>query len=652
MHSDSGSTSLIACRGLQITFPNLGWQAAFKSLPKGMKMQLGFSWAAKHRMILHRDSPPLAKPPPGMWHRKRCHYFGVCVCSGQGRLAHHFQERFVVFMKHFFVSEKKKKSASRILLEDAFIVFKFTSASPVSDSPAPGVVEETSQMMDAGPADMPAAAPQDPGCMEPGHASQDLWCHAGYFNFSSWMFTAMKLHPFDVDDDLDGEMGQSRIQHLRVVTESMQKPNGLFEFCILWFLRHVAFELEWSVQVHVLLSDSQPLANSEMAPDSLEVQDFPSIPVFRFWKGSAAEDQYQREKDAKERAKAENRNRRSQAAANQPAQDRPPRDRGRGQGRARAARGRGRGAGRQRAEPVVAVFDDVDVVGPAALASEEESGASEKEDDAVSNYDPNDGTSDEDAGEDPAAIDMFLDMLAEQVPAPDDDVPFPGVLPPFPPPSPLLDNLDEDMPGVEGNNGDQVSDAIDNTVGGDDNSGSVDSSSSNSSSSGSSSGSSDSSDSDGHSGPGSDDGGADGNAGPVPVRRHLKGPRQPGMQEVVFEVPGLGTLRFNVMNRTICAHCTCPNHFPDCRKQRTVCATRTAAAARAGQGRPIGLLAAWLHDSHAHATNTLHSKAPIATFEARAAARELFNALPGASEFAFYERPRSPAEGDEPLQIK
>jgi hypothetical protein len=583
-------------------------------------------------------------------------FWRVCVCSGQGRLALLFQERFTVFLKHFFVAVKKKKSASRILLEDAFIVFKFTSASPVSDSSAPGVVEETSQMMDVGLADMPAAAPQDPGCMEPGHVSQDLWCHAGYFNFSSWMFTAMKLHPFDVDDDLDGEMGQSRVQHLRVVTESVQKPNGLFEFCILWFLRHVAFELEWSVQVHVLLSDSQPLANSEMAPDTLEVQDFPSIPVFRFWKGSAAEEKYQQEKEAKELAKAEKRNRRSQAAANQPAQDGPPRGRGRGQGRARAARGRGRGgrrAGRQQAEPVVAaVFDDVDAVGPAALASEEESGASEKEHDAVSNYDPNDGTTDEDAGEDPAAIDMFLDMLAEheQVPAPDSpdhDFPFPDVLPPVPPPSPLLDNLDEDMPGMEGNSGDQVGDAIDNTVGGDDNSGSVDSSSSSSSSS-----SSDSTDSDGDSGPGSDDGGVDGNAGPVPVRRHFKGPRQPGMQEVVFDVPGLGTLRFNIMNRTICAHCTCPNHFPDCRKQRTVCATQTAAAARAGQGRPIGLLVAWLHDSHAHATNMLHSKAPIATFETRAAARELFNALPGAAEFAFYERPKSPDEGDEPLQIK
>ena len=57
-----------------------------------------------------------------------------------------------------------------------------------------------------------------------------------------------------------------------------------------------------------------------------------------------------------------------------------------------------------------------------------------------------------------------------------------------------------------------------------------------------------------------------------------------------------------------------------------------------GQGRPIGLLIAWLFECHSLENATLHIGTPVAAYEDRVKAREVFMALPGANQFIEKER--------------
>ena len=104
----------------------------------------------------------------------------------------------------------------------------------------------------------------------------------------------------------------------------------------------------------------------------------------------------------------------------------------------------------------------------------------------------------------------------------------------------------------------------------------------------------------------------------------------------------------------------CPKH-EDCRKNRTVRefagGGRAVApgTARAGQGRPVGLLMAWLRAADEYGDMEAHT-APMVTEMltrgARRQAREIFKARPGAEEFLSHERPRRDGEDDEPLEIR
>ena len=107
----------------------------------------------------------------------------------------------------------------------------------------------------------------------------------------------------------------------------------------------------------------------------------------------------------------------------------------------------------------------------------------------------------------------------------------------------------------------------------------------------------------------------------------------------VLQVGTWGELRFYRKTNNIVAHCS--KHIEqDCRRSRTM----VANSARPGQGRPIGLLVAWLQDPDCHEQGraATHSRAD------RKAAREFYNSLPNAKEFGCHERQREQGECDEP----
>lgn len=176
---------------------------------------------------------------------------------------------------------------------------------------------------------------------------------------------------------------------------------------------------------------------------------------------------------------------------------------------------------------------------------------------------------------------------------------------------------------------------------------------SSSSSSGTSSASSSSSSSSGD-----DDGGAadgeDGTAPPPPGpggrdNAAAMGNRNQADKEVV--VAGGFIRYYNTAKKKFCvAHCE--SHAGRCVLTRTV--TESSAAGRQGQGRPLGLMLAWLAQAGQYASPGEHVHAPSANFsyQDRLRLREDAAEIPGMQYlFDFAERPVREGESAEPEHI-
>ena len=136
-------------------------------------------------------------------------------------------------------------------------------------------------------------------------------------------------------------------------------------------------------------------------------------------------------------------------------------------------------------------------------------------------------------------------------------------------------------------------------------------------------------------------------AEPLQPRRAVVGRSRTGT-EVRFSTP-VGDLAFYPQNSTMSAFCTNPRHN-DCRRNRTVKPSENIF--RQGQGRPIGLLMAWLQQSNDYATKDEHVRWCNPGFRHRQSGRSQFMALNDAARFAAHERPRRPDEdNDEPHEI-
>jgi hypothetical protein len=121
-----------------------------------------------------------------------------------------------------------------------------------------------------------------------------------------------------------------------------------------------------------------------------------------------------------------------------------------------------------------------------------------------------------------------------------------------------------------------------------------------------------------------------------------------GTADFVAVVPG-GVLRLYTASTTMVA--TCTKHGPKCRLTRKYIGSNIAN--RVGQGRPIGLLCAWLvlglHDDIS--VQVEHKNLGLPGFGDRDAARASVIDLPELRPFFDLERLRRHGEHDEPLEI-
>ena len=130
---------------------------------------------------------------------------------------------------------------------------------------------------------------------------------------------------------------------------------------------------------------------------------------------------------------------------------------------------------------------------------------------------------------------------------------------------------------------------------------------------------------------------------PEPASGSGRQQHQRDMYPDVIKIGTWGELRFHKKTKNIVAHCSAHSDEHDCRRSRTTIGN----ANRQGQGRPIGLLVAWLRDpaSHDQGRLSVHNHAT------RKAAREYYNKLPNAEQFGFNERKQHAGEEEEPKQI-
>ena len=136
-------------------------------------------------------------------------------------------------------------------------------------------------------------------------------------------------------------------------------------------------------------------------------------------------------------------------------------------------------------------------------------------------------------------------------------------------------------------------------------------------------------------------------AEPKPAARAARRTHGPRNVENIakISIPGHGELVYYMDLEAIQARCSDPGHG-DCRRQRT-----TKAGARAGQGRPIGLLVSWLMQQSDFGSQHEHGHLCHPNLDQRREAREAFQQLEGADEFSSFERDKRRGEDDEPAQI-
>ena len=121
------------------------------------------------------------------------------------------------------------------------------------------------------------------------------------------------------------------------------------------------------------------------------------------------------------------------------------------------------------------------------------------------------------------------------------------------------------------------------------------------------------------------------------------------VREEVLVVPNWGQIRYNPKSKTFTAHC----NTHECRRQRSACEAARFSFSNPGQGRPLGLLGAWLLEQGDHDDRRSHVfKSTVhLSREKRKAGRLMLQQLPGSQAFFAHERAKQDGEESEPDMI-
>ena len=112
--------------------------------------------------------------------------------------------------------------------------------------------------------------------------------------------------------------------------------------------------------------------------------------------------------------------------------------------------------------------------------------------------------------------------------------------------------------------------------------------------------------------------------------------------DAVLDFPNGGSIHYYGKTKAMVAFC--PKCENDCRRSRTV----NASQGRPNQGRPLGLLLAWLDDAKNTTSRAEHQTLCVPSHAQRQKARDDFRHLPGYDALARVERARREGEAEDP----
>ena len=528
-------------------------------------------------MLVLRLQGPTAKR---IFVAKSCQKHGLCVCGavGLGQVSLQLHLRLVAILKRLCWSKKKQKSACRLLLEDALLVLCLR----------------------------PAGVPQDQA------SQQELWYHPGYVNYKTWALTFHRLvreqAPETCSDGAESICVKSVCLDMDMDEED-DMSRACFATSLQAFLQDVDFEAAYVLDMFRMDTSLDALGRTRMTLGRVRLLALPGSDAdgptrgLEVWKGRLAEEA--------DRSAAAAAARRAASGA------RAPRGAGRGRrGQPPASRARPARPARQVDEACV--------------------------DDAPWDMDISDAESNpvSSAG-DGSSIDIDLDSNVSNVAAEDDAGASPEAwggseLEAGSDISNESEILAEMLEQLEEEHRERSRAAVDQDAAAGAASLSNKGTSSSSSSSSSSNSNTSNRDSSSSSVSSDDDQGPDNASdmddmdGPAEALRMM---RAAAIREEVFVLPDdLGELDYSVSGEYIRAHCW--RHGDACRRQRTI--RSSDAIGREGQGRPVGLLIAWLQRGHEKATAAEHvaMRSNSFTRQERQAARQYLYSLPGGHAWA------------------
>ena len=365
------------------------------------------------------------------------------------------------------------------------------------------------------------------------------------------------------------------------------EPVSSFDF----LMKHVSFELKYQARFWALQATSAVLTAAKMVPNRMVARPFPGIPPLVVWQGKSLElwERDELSKKKKQKKAGEKKRKQPVAATRRALQFPEP------EGKSKRLRLSHTGADSAAEAPMIQVLDDTHEL------EFDEAGV------------PKDGDADNSSSSSSSSSDS-LDTSSSSSQTPDQDVDDNGLFLEFATPGtggawqeegaeeeepetdPCVDP-DKVMPAsaVESKPGDVEAAPVDA-------------------------------------------------AEPSSSRVRGPGPADSRQSADVLSVPGCGELRYHSTTRNVVAFCAA-HRDRDCRRSRTV----VPNARRAGQGRPIGLLVAWLQDPDSH--EGPNSRTFVHPFDKRQEARNFFDRLPDSGLFGQCERPREAGEGPEPERI-
>ena len=306
------------------------WPILEQSATAGLKTELENSWLEANVLHEAKHAPALTTAIADGFQEKQCRRLGLCLCQpGPDADAYFLHQKIVMLYKNFFVAKrqkrttdnhpqdaaakskrKPKKTASRLLLEDGFLVLRLRPMAVVDqeqqaieramrDPPGgpsdKGWSELASESMWVTPVPTKARAVRAPGPSRASHprssnedplavdgsrgasAQDPLYFHVGFCNYTTYQFSVLRLMPGDVHEE-----GGRCLRDLNVPeTPTFLRAPNAFKSCM-------DLDAKWAATWHVIFSNDASLAAWDTVANKVEIDEKSILPELVVWKAGKA----------------------------------------------------------------------------------------------------------------------------------------------------------------------------------------------------------------------------------------------------------------------------------------------------------------------------------------------------------------------------